>query len=82
MTPGIPRDGGDAITEFDAFAIEPLRDFQRAGANFGVIGPMNGTLDRSRDHLALAMDLRRMIDDPMTQHGPVLHQTAHSNVPP
>jgi len=36
MAPGVPGDGGDAVTELDAVAIQPLRDFQRAGVNFGV----------------------------------------------
>ena len=82
VSPGVPCDGGDAVAELDALAVELLRDFQRTRANFGVIGPVNRTLDRSRDHLALAMDLCCMIDNPMTQHGPILHQTAHSNAPP
>ena len=30
MAPGVPGDGGDAVAELDAVAIEPLRYFQRA----------------------------------------------------
>ena len=64
VTPSIPGDGGDAITKSDAVAVQALRDFQRACANFGVIGAMNGPLDRAGDHFALSMNPRRVIDDP------------------
>jgi hypothetical protein len=82
MAPGVPGDGGDAVAELDAIAVEPLCDFQCSDANFGVIGAMNRPLDRSGDHFAFTMNFRRMIDNPMTQHRPVLHQPAHINAPP
>ena len=63
MAPGVPGDGGDAVTELDAVAIQPLRDFQRAIANFGVIRAMNGTFDGSRDDLLCAVISRRVFDN-------------------
>jgi hypothetical protein len=77
MTPRVPRDGGDAIAELDSFLIELLTDFQRARSNFGVIGPMYGTFDGSGDDFLIAMYRCRMVDNPMTQQGPVLHQSEH-----
>ena len=82
MAPGVPGDGGDAVAELDAVAIEPLRDFQRARVNFGVIGAMNGTFDRSRDDLLRAVIPRRVLDNPVTKQRPVLHQSKHTHVPP
>ena len=56
MAPGVPRDGGDAVAELDAVAIEALRDLQCAIVNFGVIGAMNGAFDRPRHDLLRAVD--------------------------
>jgi hypothetical protein len=39
-------------------------------------------LDRSRDDLLVAVNLRRMFDNAVTQQGPVLHQTKHTDAPP
>ena len=56
MAPGVPGDGGDAVAELDAVAIEPLREtFSARVANFGVIGAMNGAFDRARDDLLRAV---------------------------
>ncbi len=82
MAPGIPGDGGDAVAELDAFAIEALRDFQRALVDFGIIGAMDGAFDRSRHDLLGAMDRSGVLDNPVTQQRPVLHQTKHTVVPP
>ena len=82
MAPGVPGDGGDAVAELDAVAIEPLRDFQRACMNFGVIGAMNGTFDRPRDDLLRAVILRRVFDNPVAKQRPVLHQSEHTHFPP
>ena len=82
VPPRVPGDGGDPVPELDAVAVEPLRHFQRALPYFGVSRAVNGSFDRAGDHLAFTVDHRRMVDDPMTQHRPVLHQAAHQNVPP
>jgi len=66
------------VPELDAVAIEPLRDFQCAVVNFGVIGAMNGTFDRPRDDLLRAVILRGVLDNPVAQQRPVLHQTKHN----
>jgi hypothetical protein len=50
--------------------------------NFGVIGPMNGAFDRSRNDFLRAVIFRCVLDDPVTQQRPVLHQTKHTYVPP
>ena len=82
MAPGIPRDGGDAVAELDAVAIEPLRHLQCAIADFGVIGPMNRAFDRSRYDFLRSMNGRRVLDNPVTKQRPVLHQSPHTDVPP
>ena len=82
MAPGIPGDGGDAVAELDAVAVEPLRNLQRALVDFGVIGAMDGTFDRSRNDLLRAMDCCGVFDNPVTQQRPVLHQSKHTLVPP
>ena len=82
VAPGVPGDGGDAVAELDAVAFQPLRDFQCTRMNFGVIGPMNGAFDRSRYDFLRAVIFRCVLDDPMTQQRPVLHQTQHTYVPP
>jgi hypothetical protein len=50
--------------------------------DFGIVGTMDRSLHRSRDDLLLAMNLRRVFDDPVAEQGPILHQTKHSDVPP
>src|SRR3954451_310463 len=78
MAPGVPGDRGDTVTELDAVALQHLRDLERALVDFGIGGAMNRSLDRSRDNLLLAMNLRCVFDDPVAEQGPVLHQTKHS----
>jgi hypothetical protein len=67
MAPGVPGNGGDAVAELDAVAIQPLRYLQRAVPDFGIIGAMDGTFDRSCDDLLGAMDGRRMFENSVTQ---------------
>ena len=61
----------------DAVALEALRDFQRAAAHCGVIGAVDGAFDRARDDFLGAMD-RGVVDNPVTQQRPVLHQSKHT----
>ena len=82
MAPGVPGDGGDAVAELDAVAVEPLRDLQCAIANFGVIGAMDRAFDRAGHDLLRSMDGRGVLDNPMTKQRPVLHQSTHTDVPP
>ena len=82
MAPGVPGDGGDAVAELDAVAVEPLRDFQRAVADLLVIGTMDGAFDRSGYDLLGAMDFCGVLDNPVTKQRPVLHQSKHTVVPP
>src|SRR5262245_37290021 len=82
VAPGVPGNCGDAVAELDALAVEPLRYFQRACMNFGVIGAMNGPFDGARDDLLRAVILRRAFDNPMAQPRPILHQSEHTHFPP
>src|SRR6266478_1595912 len=82
MAPGVPGNGGDAIAELDAVAIKPLRDLQGAVSDFGIIGAMDGTFDRSCDDLPGSMDGRRMFENTVTKQRPVLHQPTHTDIPP
>ena len=77
MTPGVPGDGRDTVAELDAMTVELLPDLQRAGADIGVVGAVDRPLDRSRHDFLVAVNGCRMIDDPMTQQGPILHQSKH-----
>src|SRR5215203_3628399 len=43
---------------------------------------MNRTFDGSRYDLLRSVIPRRVLDDPVAQQRPILHQTKHSNVPP
>jgi hypothetical protein len=47
-----------------------------------VIRAMDRPFDRSRDDLLVAVNLRRMFDNAVTQQGPVLHQTKNTDAPP
>src|SRR5665213_1737978 len=82
VAPGIPRNGGDPVAELDAVAIQALRNLQRAIANFGVIGAMNGAFDRSCHDLLRTMEPGGVFDNPVTKQRPILHQTTHTDVPP
>ena len=82
MAPGVPGDGGDAVAELDAVAVEPLRDLQGAVADFRVIGAVDGTFDRSGHDLLGAVNLCGVLDNPVTKQRPVLHQSKHTVVPP
>jgi hypothetical protein len=73
MAPGVPGDGGDAVAELDAVAIKALRNLQGAVADFGVIGAMDGTFDRSRYDLLRAVNGGGVLDNPMAKQRPVLH---------
>src|SRR5271169_49890 len=82
MAPGVPRDGGDAVAELDAVAVQPLRDLQRAFVDFGVIGAVDGTFDRPCNDLLCPVDCRRVFENSVTKQRPVLHQPKHTDVPP
>ena len=43
--------------------------------------PVRALVHRSRHDLLLAVDRRCVIDDPMTQQGPILHQSKHCSIP-
>src|SRR5262249_45165113 len=79
MAPGVPGDGGDTVAELDAVALQHLRTLQGVLVNFGVIGPDDGAFDRARHDLLRAVIGRGVLDDPVAEQGPVLHQTKHLN---
>src|SRR5579859_5884291 len=82
MAPGIPGNGGNAVAELDAVAIQMLRYLERAAVDFGIIGAMDGAFDRSCDDLLGSMNGRRMFENSVTKQRPVLHQPTHTEVPP
>ncbi|MHC2621428.1 hypothetical protein ACVIW2_003460 [Bradyrhizobium huanghuaihaiense] len=82
MAPGVPGDRSDAVAELDAVALQHLGDLERALVDLGIVGAVDRSLDRSCDHLLLAMNPGGVFDDPVAEQGPVLHQTKHSDVPP
>src|SRR5439155_23600841 len=82
VAPGVPGDGGDAVAELDAVAVQPLRDLQGAVADLDVIGAVDRAFDRARDDFLRSVILGRVLDNPVAQQRPILHQTMHLNVPP
>src|SRR5262249_499273 len=81
MAGGIPGNGGDAVAELDAIALQHLGDFERAPVNFGVIGPDNRAFDRPGDDLLRALIRRPVLSDPVAEQSPILHQPEHSKLP-
>jgi hypothetical protein len=77
VPPRVPGERRHPVAEPDAVAVEPLRRLEGAFANGGVIGGMDRPLDRARNHRAFAVMDRRMVDHPVAQERPVLHQSAH-----
>ena len=79
MPPGVPGQGGDAVAELDAVPLQPLRHFQRAGANLRIIGLDNRPLDRAGDDLALAVEFGGMVDNAVQQQRKIRHQAEHGD---
>jgi hypothetical protein len=50
--------------------------------NFGIIGADDRAFDRAGDDFLCAMIPGRVLDNPVAQQRPILHQTTHPNVPP
>src|SRR5215211_4948047 len=77
MPPGVPGERRDAIAKTVTFALQALRNFERACTDAGIGGTMHRAFDRARHHLARAMLDRRMVDDAMAEERPILHQSKH-----
>ncbi len=77
VPPGVPGQRRHPVAELDAVLVQPLRDLQGAGADLLIIGGVERAFDRAGDDLALAMKLGGMVDDPMQQQRPILHQPEH-----
>ena len=77
VPPGVPGQRRHPVAELDAVLIQPLRDLQRAGADRGVAGLDDRPLDRPGDNLAPAMKRGGVVDNPMQQQRPILHQPEH-----
>jgi hypothetical protein len=71
---------GDPIPEPNAVARESLGNAQGARTDLRVVGGMDCSVHRSRDHLALRMISGRMVKNAMTQQRPILHQTKHDTL--
>jgi hypothetical protein len=77
MPPRIPGKRRHPVAELDAVALEPLGDLEGTGADIGVVRGVHRPLDRARNHRAGAVIGRRMVDHPVAQQRPVLHQAEH-----
>ena len=77
VPPAVPGERADAVADADAVLDEALSHLERALADRGVARLVDRPLDRARDHLAIRMVGRGMIDDAVHQKRPVLHQAAH-----
>ena len=74
---GVPGERGHAVAELDAVLLQALGHLERAGADLRVIGLDDRPLDRPGDDLALAVIGGRVVDDPVQQQRPILHQAEH-----
>jgi hypothetical protein len=70
----VPGQGGDAVTQLDALTIQGLCHTQRAAAEIGQGTAPNRALDAARDHLALPVVQRAVVQDGVGQQRVVLHQ--------
>src|SRR5262249_41136229 len=81
MAPGIPGERRDPVAQFDAVAVEPLRDLQRARTDLGIGRGVERALYRARHYAPLAVVVRGMVDHAVAQQWPILHQPEHGGSP-
>src|SRR3954467_14147547 len=77
MAPRVPGKRADAVTEFDAILFQALGHAERTTPNIRIVRAMHRPFDGARDDLAPAVLDRRMVDDPVQEQRPILHQTPH-----
>ena len=77
MPPGVPRQRRDAVAGLDARAFELLGDAQGAVAHLRIIGGVYRPFDRAGNHLPFGVVGGGVVDDPVTEQRPVLHETEH-----
>ena len=77
MTPRVPGERGDAITEPNSVLFETLRQAQGARADLGVGGGVKRPLDGARDNRPLGVVGCGMVEEAMAKERPVLHQPKH-----
>ncbi len=81
MPPGVPGERADPVAFLDAVLHQALRDLERALANVRIGGLYDRSFDRARDNFPLAVLDRPVIDDPVANQRPVLHQAEHGTPP-
>src|SRR5215468_9258736 len=81
MPPCVPGERRHTVAEPDAVTFEALGHFKGARANLGVVRGVNGTLNRARNYGPGGVVGRRVVDNPMAQQRPVLHQSEHGVSP-
>src|SRR4051795_7934975 len=77
MTPAVPRERRHPVAEPDAVSLQPLRQTQGSGADFGVVGFVDGAFDRARYDRPPRVVRCGMIDNAMAEQRPILHQSKH-----
>ena len=83
MAVAVPGQRRHPVAVHDALAGEPFRHGKRAPAHLRIgRAPERPVLDRPADDLARAVLDRGMVDDPVQQKGPVLHQAEHARLSP
>ena len=79
VAPGVPGQCRDPVAGADTGGGQAFGHPQGAGTEGCIIGAVDRTLDGASDHLARAMLGGGVVDDPMQQQRPILHQTQHVN---
>ena len=81
VPPCVPGKRRGAVAELETVPVEAAGDAPSAGVHLAIVGPVDRPLDRPRDHLAIAVLDRGVVDDLVTKQRPFLHQSAHRSLP-
>src|SRR5688572_12344969 len=81
MAPGVPGQRRHAIADPHAVLAESLRQLQRSPAGCGVGRAVDPAFDRTGHDRPVGMVDRGMIDDPVAEQWPILHQAEHGVSP-
>jgi hypothetical protein len=81
MPPRVPGERRGAVSHSYAVTVEALRDPARPAAHVAIVGAMDRPLHRARDHGAIAVLDRRVVDELVAEQRPFLHQSTHRFLP-
>jgi hypothetical protein len=82
MPIGVPGQRRQPVAELHPLLLQPLGDPQRAVADIRIgRAPQRAVLHHPAHHLSRAVLRGGVVDDPMQQQGPVLHQAEHAFLP-